>query len=198
MGNKVLNKKQLAYVHSVLKQNLKIFTDILSKYDYKYFIQGGTLLGSVRCANIIPHDDDVDIGLWSMDLQRLSKDIRVHTDLSKHNLKICSKKKEICYKLKCIECPHNIFIDIFSFELQEDGKLTMTTERCRELWPYGFFYINEVQPLKSYRLGSDVFLGPHNPLPYLKRMYGDDWKTPQKTNNHISEISLNKNCYGKC
>ena len=51
----------LAYVHKELKRMLNIFTQLLDVYNYEYFIHSGTLLGSVRTGDIIPHDDDIDI-----------------------------------------------------------------------------------------------------------------------------------------
>ncbi len=42
---------------------LKIVIDTLDKYDIKYYLDFGTLIGAVREKGLIPWDDDIDISL---------------------------------------------------------------------------------------------------------------------------------------
>ncbi len=50
---------------------LKIMEDFFDKYDIKYYIEYGTLLGAVRHQGFIPWDDDIDIAMLRPDFMRM-------------------------------------------------------------------------------------------------------------------------------
>lgn len=57
----------------VMLDMVKELDRICRKYDFPYFLYGGTLLGAVRHNGFIPWDDDLDVGLMRKDYQRLMK-----------------------------------------------------------------------------------------------------------------------------
>ena len=50
-----LHKIDLEIVKNVIK--------VFEKYDLKYFMLGGTMLGAIRHGGFIPWDDDIDLGM---------------------------------------------------------------------------------------------------------------------------------------
>lgn len=63
-----LRKAQLRMLEILL-----FIDDVCKKYDIKYWIEGGTLLGAVRHGGFIPWDDDVDISMSIDEYKRFRK-----------------------------------------------------------------------------------------------------------------------------
>jgi len=62
-------------------------TNIFDKHGIRYWADGGTLLGIARYQGLIPHDDDVDLGIFPEDIPKL-KNEQVLQDLKKLGLRI--------------------------------------------------------------------------------------------------------------
>ena len=58
-----LTANQLLELKKRERDMLEAFVNICNKHSIKYFVQGGTLLGTVRHSGFIPWDDDVDVSL---------------------------------------------------------------------------------------------------------------------------------------
>lgn len=195
------SEKRQEYIHSHLIDMLELITKIFREYRIPYFIHSGTLLGAVRENNIIPHDDDIDIAIYPEDKDfLLSKEF--NEEIRNYNLKtemVLQKDidKEII-KLKYLKADHGIFLDIFVFEDTED-RTQYRAPLCRRIWPRGYFTKEEMYPLKKYQLRHLEVFGPKDPIPYLKRHYGEDWKIPKtRQRNHNEVIKLDETCNGKC
>ena len=65
-----LTAQQLQELKECEREMLKVFVDICNKYSIRYFVQGGTLLGTVRHSGFIPWDDDVDVSLHREDYEK--------------------------------------------------------------------------------------------------------------------------------
>ena len=169
--------QKLLKVHDTLKTRLCIFVDILDRHAYKYFLEGGSLLGCIREGGIIPHDDDVDFGMLQEDLDKLMNDTQVMTELKQKDLIL--KRSFPCYKLKCISCPDSVFIDVFGYD-QVDDKLMFHRKRNRRAWPHNWFSMKEMFPLKRVRFERCTVWIPNSPIPYLERQYGKNWTIPKK------------------
>lgn len=55
----VLSQKEA----DILYQMTKDFHDVMEKFNVRYWIHGGTLLGSFRDGGLLPWDDDIDIAI---------------------------------------------------------------------------------------------------------------------------------------
>lgn len=79
METKKLNNKQ---VKEALLDTLVYFDKICKKYDLKYTLDAGTLLGAVRHHGFIPWDDDIDVAMPYTDYKKL---ISLSNEINKNN-----------------------------------------------------------------------------------------------------------------
>ncbi|MGE9986733.1 LicD family protein [Lactobacillus johnsonii] len=79
METKKLNNKQ---VKEALLDTLVYFDKICKKYDLKYTLDAGTLLGAVRHHGFIPWDDDIDVAMPYKDYKKL---ISLSSEINKNN-----------------------------------------------------------------------------------------------------------------
>jgi len=170
-------------VLSRLYQQVYIIHNICTENNIKYWLIGGSLLGQVRHGEIIPHDDDCDVGINIEDM------IRLRTILSKEALKhdMVVWNTEHGLKLKCTK-NKGIGTDIFIYKLDHDSqKWILAMETSIKAWPKDFFLNEELQNLQSVPFGeSGYVMIPTNPLRYLYHLYGDNCMTVKKLDfNHL-------------
>ena len=191
-------KKQNDFLHKKLIDLCRKITEIFNENNITYFIHSGTLLGSVREKNIIPHDDDIDIAIFPHDIEFLLSE-EFERELKKYNLKfIPFKTNKGIIKVKDLNSKHGIFIDIFIFR-KNGHKIEYDSEVSRSIWKNGWFDEKELFPLQLYQLGCLELFGPNDPYPYLNRHFGKDWNIPKtRKRDHHHEINLDETCYGEC
>jgi lipopolysaccharide cholinephosphotransferase len=63
VDNRETGETRIRQCQLVMLRMLKILDYLCIKYQIKYFLTGGTLLGAMRHAGFIPWDDDLDIGM---------------------------------------------------------------------------------------------------------------------------------------
>ena len=90
---------------------LKFIDYVCKKYDIKYFVNYGTLLGSVRHKGFIPWDDDIDISMYREDYERFQKAV-IEEDNERYG--ILSKDNSEWYF-------QNFFVVIDKYTLLEDN-----------------------------------------------------------------------------
>lgn len=68
-----INQDILKKLQSVENDILYEFADFCEKYNLKYYLIGGTLLGTVRYNGFVPWDNDIDVAMPRDDYERLKE-----------------------------------------------------------------------------------------------------------------------------
>jgi hypothetical protein len=162
-------------------ENIVLLRDVLGEYGLKPFLHYGTLLGAMRERDFIPHDDDVDMGLYGRDKETFLKAIPA---LEKVGFEIAYIRDDGYGKTKSIEDNSSNFrmyklkrktqsVDVFlAFEKSTiigkrwdiDGRVTI---------PYKF-----LASLDSVDFLGERFAVPNDPIGFLKDLYGKTWNVP--------------------
>lgn len=118
------------------KQILKEFISICEKYDLKYFVVFGTLLGTIRHKGFIPWDDDIDVGMPREDydkfldvaqkecgenffLQTVDTDSKYHLYFAKLRMKDTEFVESVLQKAGSVS---GFYIDIFPYDAIPDDE----------------------------------------------------------------------------
>lgn len=160
---------------------LEYFTNFLNKHNITYWIIGGTTLGAVRHNDIVPWDDDADIGIFEDDMKKL---LYLKEELADDGYEIIFYWKIFKFRKINQEYP---FIDIFCYKKHND-RYIMNREDLVSVWPNEYYLDSELFPLKKYKFGRLLLNGPKYPLDYLDRMY-PNWRYVGK---HIFDHKKNK------
>jgi lipopolysaccharide cholinephosphotransferase len=157
-----MNKKQA-------KQYLLEISNIYDKYNLKYFLLHGTLLGAIRDGNIIDNDTDIDLGhlknWWSNGILVA----KVTKDLYNKGFKI----KRIWNGGERIAiCKNNIRISNEYYKRKGKVFFNYGDNGYREFSETFFKKLDRIDFL------GRIFNAPHNPKKFLKLLYGKDWKIP--------------------
>lgn len=87
MSKRVLNNDYgCAEMQENLLQTLDVLDAICRKYNIKYTLHGGTVLGAERNHHLIPWDDDVDIAMWRGEFNKLRKVLKTKVKLDDYYL----------------------------------------------------------------------------------------------------------------
>lgn len=117
-------------IHAVLLEILDEIDRVCKKNNIKYFLSGGTLLGSIRHKGFIPWDDDVDLWMTRKNYKKFKKVLKTDLDekyfaedyFSNINyplsiLKI--EKKGTCFVenvFKGADISHCLYVDVFPLD----------------------------------------------------------------------------------
>ena len=162
------------------KTALESMRNILNKNNQEFFLACGTLLGCIRNNSFIPHDQDIDIGIFANNFNSKIKDIILHSEefTLKHEL----GKLEDSYEVSFFHKKTNVSIDIFLFyPLEKHHYYCASFYGLCDQKPGGFcrwkYPITALKPTIFY---NKVYLIPANAEEHLTMAYGSNWKTPIK------------------
>ena len=82
-------------LHKVDMRIVKAVVEICEKYNLKYYMLGGTMLGAIRHKGFIPWDDDIDLGMPRSDYEEF---LKVAQSEFEDNLKLVNYKTDLNYQ----------------------------------------------------------------------------------------------------
>lgn len=156
----------------------KFITDVaqaLDKHKVRYWMDGGTMLGSIRHRGMIPWDD-IDIGVLDIDEPRLHRALKMLSkkyaiEWDEDTDPDCRRVMVYTRKTKS-EFP---FAEFFIYKLK-NGRTRFRCKEDEEGWGEKCYHeIKHLFPLRDYPYGEATLKGPNNALPYFNKCYGDDW-----------------------
>lgn len=174
---------KLEEIQEQLKVYFKDLDDICTENNIEYWADGGTLLGAVRNNGIIPHDDDGDICMYEPEFNKF-KNI-IEKDYPQY---VIYSTDGLLFKLMRREYPY-VWIDIFFVENHET-LVRYKIRRHRSVWPKFYHQKTDVFPLQRIAFEDMMIWIPNNPIPYLERGYGSNWKTPMVVHTKHTPIHI--------
>lgn len=152
----------------LLKLLVKI-REAFKKERIKYWIDYGTLLGAVRDGDIIPHDEDADIGVMEYDIAKIK-------NLSIPGVHLEYRPKGEFYRFYSMK---QNYVDIFVWR-QEGYMLT----RPRFFGAYDKnkgkeILAADIQNLTTLTIRGEEFSAPRNPKQFLDHRYRLGWVRPK-------------------
>ena len=156
-----------------LYQMLKVFDDVAKEQNISYWMDGGTLLGAVRHAGIIPWDDDADLMMFEKDRAKLLA--QAH-QFEKYGFYLMDCDTVI--RVFPTHTQHYPFIDILTAEYDPESKrIVLAHPECRQHYTKEFYFPYEIENISPMKFGPLLLNAPANPMRYLKHYYGAECMT---------------------
>ena len=144
--------------------------DLLRDINVTFFLRHGTCLGAVRDGELIPWDDDIDIG----------------SIIGMHNLdestvyKAVQKFESADFKVKVLETDFHIGVELSKFNIPIDWTCYRVYEESILQYPGVKIPVQLYESLGSVPLLGKTFSVPNPPEEYLTLKYGPNWRVPKQ------------------
>ena len=127
----------------------------------------GTLLGLVRSGDIIPHDEDIDLGFFKDEEDKLLSILdHIH---GKNGFVVIRNQFKTIYTI----WKEDVFIDLYLYEKTE-------TEQINQGHRHFYNMVkDEAFPFKKINFRNREFNCIAKPEVWLERYYGKDWRIPK-------------------
>lgn len=171
-------------------------TQFLTEHDITYWVDGGTMLGSIRNEKHIPYDDDEDIGIMYKDYNKLVKLLPLiqqfgySTTLSPdpYCIKVYLPLKPTLYNGNVIVPSPTLDIFVYCIRNKYLKTIVLKSDSLRECYPNAKHKYDDLFPLKDYKYSNLKLKGPNNPFPYLDTSY-PDWRNRIVIDKRLEDYS---------
>lgn len=162
-----MDKNYLKQLQSIEFKLLLEFIRICQKYDLRYYVLGGTLLGAVRHNGFIPWDDDIDVGMPRKDYNKFLQiaqaelpshlflqNYKTEKDFTLNFTKIRNNNTTFVeYSYAHLDMNHGVYIDIFPLDGISGSRVAKKIDNRRINWLYlGIcgHYLIDTKPIKLH------------------------------------------------
>jgi hypothetical protein len=154
--------KILNFAHSLLTVN-----------HIDHWLNFGTLLGAVREGDLIPWDEDIDVGIWEDDVPRVLKLTKIFMSGGfKVKVNRMQESKRVCSVAIFYSHVNSLHMSFNTFT-EQDGMA------CGVEWSGMRYPVESVKTLGEIELHGRMYPCPQNPEFGLESFYGEDWRTPK-------------------
>lgn len=158
--------------HRNLLEILDFIHPLLTKHKIPHWLNFGTLLGAVRDQNLIPWDEDIDIGVWEEDVPRILKLEKIILSGGFRVLVNRIGNGRVCSLAIFYSHVNSLHIGVNTWTVQGD-------EACGIEWSGMRFPLSKLTTLSTATIGAKKYPCPSDPEIGLEGFYGPDWKVPK-------------------
>jgi len=157
---------------------LKEVKIILDGFGVSFFLRQGTCLGAIRDNDLLPWDDDVDIGSI----------IGFHGLTEKSLDSIVDAFRDHGFLARIDRMGVSPYIPLVKYSTRIDWQCYKVVDNCITQYPFLKSPLHLFTELKEIAFLDETFLVPNPPEEYLRLKYGEDWKTPKKTGEYEEDV----------
>lgn len=153
---------------------LDLINDAFKKHGLTCVLLFGTALGIYRDKKVIPYDDDVDVGVYDVDVPKL---VNVVNELIKHN---CCIERVYFNRIKMQYGNTKYHFDIWLMIPIRWSNIHYKVFGLKWFNSFTYYkkdYFNK-EKLLEVKIKNTKYSLPNLIEDYLQTLYGTDWKTP--------------------
>ena len=164
-------------IQEINRKNLLAVKDAFDGLLLDFWLIQGTFLGLYRDGDIIPYDNDVDLGIRNEDVAKAQQARDILEPLG--FTYIWQPPHPVIPLKHFAYIRHNVIVDIFLFEKVGGRRI------CRKITKIESNAFETYNELEFQRRKFRIF---HEPEKWLRYFYGDSWRTPIKDRHAGPEI----------
>jgi phosphorylcholine metabolism protein LicD len=145
---------------------------ILGTLGVPFFLSHGTLLGAIRDHDFLPHDSDIDLGIWD----DCGSHLRIYVAFAANDFRLAHEFGSHGHGHQfAFWSPDGVYVDLFFYQRDEDhcyATIHTPSGPRRQVFPARPSFPSTIEFCGSR------FVIPSNAEAWLEANYGPDWRTP--------------------
>lgn len=151
---------------------------ILDNFGVTFFLRQGTCLGAIRDNDLLPWDDDIDVGSV----------IGLHgvTETSLEKIVVAFRDHGFLARIDHLSV--SPYIPLVKYSTRIDWQCYKVVDDYIIQFPFLRSPLELFKELKEISFLNETFLVPNPPEEYLRLKYGENWKTPRKHGDYEADV----------